>query len=169
MEGLELKSKGFTLLEVMIVLIMISLSISLVIPSLARFSKKIELRTAAQKVSTILRYCRNEAVQKGKVQQVLFNPELREIKVQSPKSSARAKEDIPAEDPNLEKKYILPPGVQIKEVKIPASAESDSLSMIEFYPNGGSSGGSVVLESQDLKGYRIKVDFLTGLVGVEGI
>ena len=115
MEGLELKSKGFTLLEVMIVLIMISLSISLVIPSLARFSKKIELRTAAQKVSTILRYCRNEAVQKGKVQQVLFNPELREIKVQSPKSSARAKEDIPTGDPNLEKKYILPRGYRSRK------------------------------------------------------
>jgi hypothetical protein len=39
--------------------------------------------------------------------------------------------------------------------------------MIEFYPNGGSNGGAILLDSQDRMGYKIKVHLLTGMVEVE--
>lgn len=87
-----MRKNGYSLLELIIVLILISLSAALVTPSLSRFSKTIELKAAAKKVSGILRYCRSEAVNKGLIYQVIFNPELREVKVQSIELNEEKKE-----------------------------------------------------------------------------
>ena len=70
-----MKGRGFSLIELMVVLILISLSIALVTPSFSRLSRGIELKGAAKKVSAILRYCRSEAVNKGQTYQALYDPE----------------------------------------------------------------------------------------------
>jgi general secretion pathway protein H len=160
------KNKGFSLIELMIVLILISLSISLVAPSLSRFSKNIELKTATKKISAILRYTRNEAVHRGKVQQVLFDSNTREVRIRVVEEVAGAGDEETsgrAEAP----KYPLPTGIQIKEIKIPAPQYPTEVPTIEFYPNGGSNGGSIVLDNEGNKGYKIDVHFLTGIVRIE--
>ena len=43
------------------------------------------------------------------------------------------------------------------------------MNLIEFYSNGGSNGGTILLESEGQKGYKIKVHFLTGMVEVEKV
>jgi hypothetical protein len=74
------------------------------------------------------------------------------------------------EEPKFqEKRYVLPSGIQMGEVKIPSPEFSSDLPTIEFYPHGGSNGGTIVLEMQDRKGYRIKVHFLTGMVEIEEV
>jgi hypothetical protein len=59
--------------------------------------------------------------------------------------------------------------VDIKEVKADSPQYPSDYSVIEFYPNGGSNGGTILLDSQDRKGYRIKIDFLTGVVKIEKV
>jgi len=163
-----MRSKGFSLIELVIVLILLSLSVSLVVPSLFHISRRIELRGAAKKVSGILRYCRSEAINKGMVFQVLFNSELREVKVQSVKLTEEKAEDE-KQDKLSEKIYSFPEGINMREVKVSSAQYPSDFPTIEFYPNGGSNGGSVLLGSQDQRGYRIKVNFLTGLVEIEEI
>jgi general secretion pathway protein H len=146
-----MRTKGFSLIEMLIVLILISLSISLVAPSFSRLSKTVELKGVAQKVSGIFRYCRSEAVNKGKDYQVLFDSDTREVKVQSiVLEEEEKKESIQS--------YPLPKGIQIK---------GDN--PIEFYSNGASNGGTILLESEGHKGYKIRVHFLTGIVEVEKV
>ncbi|MFH1756610.1 MAG: GspH/FimT family pseudopilin [Pseudomonadota bacterium] len=164
-----MKDRGFTLIEMVIVLILIGLSISLVAPSLSRISKTIELRAAVKKVSAILRYYRSEAVQTGKIQQVLFDPDLREVRIYPidiniPEGEKEKREE--RQEPL--RKFPLPEGIQMKELNFPVSQHSADSPTIEFYPNGGSNGGSLLLDRQDHKGYRIKVNFLTGMVEVGG-
>jgi general secretion pathway protein H len=154
------KDKGFSLMELVIVMVILGLSVTLVTPYLSRFSKTIELRAATKKISGILRYYRSEAIQQGKVYQVLFDSNLREVRIQSVE---RTEEKI------LKNKYPLPAGVQIKEVNIPAVQYTDDLPAIEFYPSGGSNGGSILLDSPDRKGFRISVHFLTGMVVIEAM
>jgi type II secretion system protein H len=165
----EVKNNGFSLIELIVVLLIISLSISLVIPSLSRFSRTIELKAAAKKVSAILRYYRSEAVNKGKVYQVLFDSDLREVKVQSMEATEGEREEGRKEDKALLKTYLLPEGVHIKEVKVESPQYPADLPTIEFYPNGGSNGGAILLDSQDHKGFKIKVHFLTGIVEIEKV
>jgi general secretion pathway protein H len=160
-----MKDRGFSLIELMVVLILISLSIALVTPSLSRFSRTVELKAAAKKVSGILRYCRSEAVNKGQVYQALFDSNLREVRVQSMES--KEEKDEKWEGKATKKTYSLPEGIRMKEVDIPSPQYPSDLPLIEFYPNGGSNGGAILLDTQDRTGYKIKVDFLTGMVRIE--
>jgi type II secretion system protein H len=160
-----MKNEGFSLIELMVVLILISLSIALVTPSLSRFSRTVELRAAAKKVSTIFRYCRSEAVNKGLVYQTLFDSNSREVRVQS--MARNEEKDEKGKEKISEKAYLLPEGIRMKEVDNPSSQSPPGSPLMEFYPNGGSNGGTILLDSQDRIGYKIKVDFLTGMVKVE--
>jgi type II secretion system protein H len=160
-----MKNKGFSLIEMMIVLILISLSIALVTPSLSQFLRTVELKGAAKKVSGILRYYRSEAVNKGRVYQVLFDSNLREVRVQS--MELKEEKDEKTEEKITPMTYSLPEGIRMKEIDIPSPQYPSDFPLIEFYPNGGSNGGSILLDSQDRKGYKIEVHFLTGMVKVE--
>ena len=167
-----MKDKGFSLMEVIIVLTILVLSISLVTSSLSNLSRTIELKAAAKKVSGILRYYRSEAINKGLVYQVLFDSELRAVKVQSISLTEPADEkeaDGKKGGEGARTLYGLPEGVRMKELDFPSPEYPCDLPAVEFYPNGGSNGGSVLINSPERKGYRIKVDFLTGMVGIEKV
>ena len=173
-----MKNKGFSLIEVMVVLILISLSMFLATPLLSRFSKTVELKGAAKRISAILRYSRSEAVNRGKVYQVLFDSDLRQVNVQpieekeedeEAKDGTKDEAKDEAKDEPKRKTYTLPKGVDIKEVKANSPQYPSDYAVIEFYPNGGSNGGTIRLDSPDRKGYRIKVHFLTGIVEIEGV
>jgi len=150
------RNKGFSLIEVVVVLTIISLSVALVMPSLSRFSRSIELKAVAKKVSAILRYYRSEAVNKGQVYQVLFDSDLKEVRVQS----------IDSASPPV-KTYPLPEGIHLKEVKVESPEYDSDIPAIEFYPSGGSNGGTIILDGQGGIGYKIRVHFLTGSVEIE--
>jgi general secretion pathway protein H len=165
-----MKNKGFSLMEVIIVLTILVLSISLVTSSMSNLSRTIELKAAAKKVSGILRYYRSEAINKGSVYQVLFDSESRAVKVQSISLMEPADEKEADEKKGGEAAktlYGLPEGIQMKELDFPSPEYPCDLPAVEFYPNGGSNGGSVLLDSPERRGYRIKVDFLTGEVKIE--
>jgi Tfp pilus assembly protein FimT len=100
----------------------------------------VELKGAAQKVSGILRNSRSEAVNKGKVYQVVFNSQSREVSVHSMEPSEE--KDERKEGPIPAKTYLLPEGIQMKGDPTTSSSSTSELSPIEFYPNGGSNGGT---------------------------
>ena len=177
-----MKNKGFSLIEVMVVLILISLSMFLATPLLSGFSKTAELKGATKKISAILRYSRSEAVNRGKVYQVLFDSDLRQVNVQPIEEKEEDEEakdgtkdgtkDVTkdeAKDEPKRKTYTLPKGVDIKEVKANSPQYPSDYAVIEFYPNGGSNGGTIRIDGQERQGYRIKIDFLTGVVSIEKV
>jgi prepilin-type N-terminal cleavage/methylation domain-containing protein len=169
-----MKNRGFTLIEMVVVLVLISLSIALITPSLSSFSKRVEMKATAKKVSGILRYFRSESIQKGRVYQILFDSGTGEIRIrvlekEEKEGEGKSEEKKGAEEAKTqEMRYPLPGGVLIREVKIPSPEFPSDLPTIEFYPTGGSNGGAILLEMQDQKGYWIKVHFLTGIVEIEG-
>lgn len=160
-----MKDGGFSLIELLVVLILLSLSLALVAPSLSKFSRTVELKGAAQKISAILRNSRSEAVNKGKVYQVVFNSQSREVSVHSIEPTEESNET--RESPVPERTYLLPEGIQIKGEPTTSSSPSSELLPIEFYPNGGSNGGTILLDSPERLGYRIQVHFLTGMVDIK--
>ena len=162
-----MKGRGFSLIEMIVVLVLIGLSVSLVIPSLSRISKTIELKGASQKISGILRYCRSEAVNKGQIYQIFLDADLREVRVQRMESSEMREESEKKEEKPFKRTYSLPSGINMKDVKLASPLYPSDFPTIEFYPNGGSNGGSFLLNSEERGGYRINVHFLTGMVNIE--
>jgi len=167
------KGRGFSFIELIVVLVLLSLSIALIAPSLFRFSKSVELKTAAKKVAAILRYSRSEAINKGKVYQVIFDSNLMVVKVQTVESEGQEeqekKEQEKKEEKDTSKVYALPSSIQMKELKVESTQYPSDLPAIEFYPNGGSNGGDILLDTPSEKGYKIKVNFLTGTVVIEKV
>jgi general secretion pathway protein H len=162
--------KGFTLIELIVVLTVLGLGIILAYPSFGRMTRGVELKAAAKKVSAILRYYRSEAVQKGRAFQVVFDMDTREIRARA----VRAEENEEGEKneetvPKEKERYLLPEGIQVKDMKIPTSQYPSEYPVIEFYPNGGSNGGSFVMERENSKAYRIQVNFLTGVVDLKEV
>jgi prepilin-type N-terminal cleavage/methylation domain-containing protein len=166
-----MKERGFSLIELIIVLILFGLSFSLATPSLSRLSKAMELKGAVKKVTAILHNFRSEAVNKGKVYQVIFDTELREIRVQSPETEESKEEEKEQDEKRTfrPKTYFMPGGILMKEIEVASPQYPLDVPSIEFYPNGGSNGGSLVLDTEGRKGYKIKVHFLTGMVEVERV
>jgi general secretion pathway protein H len=161
------RERGFSFIELMVVLILFSLSIALMAPSFGRFSKSIELKSAAKKVAAILRYYRSESANQGKVYQVSFNVNTREVKVQRIEPDESKEEGEKQETPGMARTFLLPEGVQLKEVTVEAPQFPSDLPAIEFYPNGGSNGGDILLNTAEHKGFKIRVRFLTGSVVIE--
>ena len=162
-----MNDKGFSLIEVIVVLLIIGLTIALVTPSLSRFSSTVELKASAKKISAILRYYRSEAINQGKVYQIFFDSDLNEVRVQPAASTEEKGESEKKGENDAQKTYALPKGVHIKEVKVELTQYPSDLPTIEFYSNGGSNGGTITLDSQDRQGYKIEVNFLTGIVALQ--
>ena len=169
-----MKDRGFSLIEIIVVLVLLSLSVALIAPTLSRFTKSVELKGAAKKVAAVLRYCRSEAINKGKVYQVAFDANLMEVRVQSIEVEAqeeaeKGEETEKKEAKNTPKVFSLPRDIQMKELNIESTQYPSELPAFEFYPNGGSNGGDVLLDTQSQKGFKIKVNFLTGAVVIEKV
>jgi type II secretion system protein H len=162
-----MRNRGFSLIELIVVLVILSLSISLITPSLSRFLRTVELKGAAKKVSGILRHSRSEAVNKGLVYQVVFDSDSREIRVQSLESTEAKKEEKNKKEGEVpQRAYSLPDGIRFEKVDVASPQYSSDLPAIEFYPNGGSNGGSILLDGEGRNGLSIEVHFLTGIVKV---
>ena len=166
-----MRDRGFSFIEILVVLVLLSLSAALISPSFSRFLKTVELQGAVKKVSAILRYCRSEAVHRGNVYRVIFQPETRGIKVESIESSEEEEKEEGKESKSKSpaRTYTFPEGIQMKEVKVEPPQYASDLPSIEFYPSGGSNGGTILLGAEERSGYRIKVHFLTGAVTVEKV
>ncbi len=153
------RSRGFSLLELIIVLIIISLLAVLVTPTLTKTISHMEIKSSAKKISAILRYCRNDAVNKNRIYQVNFNPESNLIAV----FAAEEGQD----SLNMRSSYPLPKDIRMEKIEVGKTLFESTLPSFEFYPNGGANGGTAVVRGGEGIGYAIQVDFLTGTVKIE--
>ncbi len=143
-------------MELVIVLVLIGLSAALAAPSLSKIAKRIELRAAAQTISGILRYYRSEAVHKGKVQQILFDTDRREVRVQVVATDPEKGEKETEEKKGPAKKYALPGGIQMKEIKIPPPSIPRMCLRLNSIPTGGRMEGPSLWKNPSTKDTRSK-------------
>jgi general secretion pathway protein H len=152
-------SRGFSLLELVIVLLIISLLALLVTPRLTKTISHMEVKSAAKKISAILRYCRSDAINKNRIVQVNFDTESNLISVMSA--------DEGEENPIMRNSYLLPKVIRMEKIEAGKTILENALPSFEFYPNGGANGGTAVVRGGEGRAYTLQVDFLTGGVKVE--
>jgi len=170
-------SRGFTLLELMVVLFIIGLMTALVTPRLIGSLTKLNLKTSAQKISSSLRYARSQAVSQQIIYHAVFDFEKNGLFIEAEKPQddedaylkaelESAETDSTKAGENRTEFYLLPEDVKIEKA-VTANDEIDSgLFDIVFYPTGNSSGGSVILVDEKERRFQISVDFITGIVSL---
>lgn len=164
------KNSGFTLLELLVVLMIMGIVSAFVGPKLAGSISNTDLRTASKKIAALLRYARSQATSQGVICGILFDFEKGRISIVTKQGRAEAAQD---KDNSAEKEkemvgrsktYNLPDGVRLEKA-ISGNSEIDSgLFEIIFFPSGSSSGGRVTLVNKRGRRYAISVDFITGTV-----
>jgi general secretion pathway protein H len=152
-------SKGFTLLELVIVLVIISLLTAILTPNLTRTLSHMEAKGAAKRVAAILRYCRSDAVNKGRVNLVSFDTASNLVAVYSIEGEEA--------EPTAQKFYPLPGSVKMEKIEVGKTLYDSSFPTIEFYRNGGSNGGTASIQGEKSEAYLIRVEMLTGGVKIE--
>ena len=152
-------SRGFSLIEMIIVIVILSLLVMFVTPRLTKSLQHLEVRSASKKISAILRTCRSESVNRGRIYSMSFDTTSRLLSVQSMEEGE--------EKPAVERSYPFPEEVQIEKIDVGKTLLESSLPAFEFYPNGGSNGGTALVRRVESRAYSILVDSLTGTVKVE--
>ena len=160
--------RGFTLLELIVVMIIVSLMSAVVGPSVAGSLSKMNLKTAAKKTAASLRYARSRAVAENTIYIARFDFEQNRLLIISgfdmPIKNKTDKNNIDEKNTEKSKRYVLPEGVRFKKGILAEDEVDSGLFDIVFSPGGSSSGGGVVLADERGKEYEIGVDFVTGTV-----
>ena len=142
------RSRGFTLLELLVVLVIASLAISLVGPAFQRLLPGLTLETESRKLMALLRHARSQAILSGSVVAVSQDAESGGLLL-----SYR------------EQPYLLPGRLSLALEPGPAQGETAlGVTEILFYPRGDSSGGSLILSLEEGRSEVIEVEWLSGRV-----
>ncbi len=151
-----IKNSGFTLLELIIVLIIIGLAASVTFISIGIAHKKAVIREAAKRYYLSLRQARVLAATKKMETAVVLSEEGNSYQIVRvlKKQSSEGEEE---ESFVLIKRVNLPQGVTIQG------------DIIYFYPLGGSSGGRVIIEDTQERAYGIRVNDITGKIKLKRI
>ncbi len=169
--------RGFSLLELIVVLLIISLMMALVSPRLIGSLTKMNLKTSAQKISSSLRYARSQAVSGQITYKADFDFENNRMTIQPENPvdnefSYFKDETEPMETSDSSEKqhttesYFLPDGIHFEKALIGTDEINSGLFTVMFYPAGNSSGGSIVLIDEKERRFQISIDFITGVINL---
>jgi general secretion pathway protein H len=141
-------NRGFSLLELILVLAVLSISLTIVVPNLGKGLVEREVRTSALGLAALARDLRGRALTDGLPQQLL---------VSAPQNRYAA--------PKV-REVQLPASLRIMSIDGGESVERD-VRRFYFFPNGSSLGGQIVIADAEKRFfYSIKLEPLTGRVQV---
>jgi general secretion pathway protein H len=141
-------SRGFTLIELVVVLAILGLVMVLAVPAADRFMPGAELRAAARTVAAVLREARAHAIRDNREVPAVVNLDSRIIWIEPAGRPAQL-------------------GRRLGIALYTATSElvDEGTGRIRFFADGTSTGGRVSL-SNDGREYHVLVDWLTGRVRI---
>lgn len=156
--------RGFTLLELVVVVTIMGVAFSLVLPALGRGLRQWRLQGAVREIVTLMKFTRNQAVSRRVPLQVILD-RSRHVYWLDNADTPVLSDPHQAEEKGI-RLSALPAGLRFGEATVGGLRVQDRQVGIPFFPRGGSTGGEVQVLDDRGKGYRIRVDPMTGHAGV---
>lgn len=142
-------SRGFTLLELLLVLLLLGLVYALAGPMVSGGSAGLELKSATRQLAAGLRKARGIAITERHEAVLTVNVEARTFSVTGD-----------------EKTYSLPQRLELAIFTAQSELIRDKIGNIRFFPDGSSTGGRVTVSAPGAK-QMLDVDWVTGRVTIE--
>jgi len=148
------RDQGFTLLELIIVVLVIALVMAVTYPSMSRGSTNIRLRTTGRDILNTFRYAREKAVTEQTGMRVVVDREKQELTLS----------DDLGDGP---RSYELPRNVKIHRMALAGTEVTKGPLIVRFLPNGSAENAEVLLISDTGAYLRIITDPVTGGARIE--
>ena len=165
-------ASGFSLFELLVVILIISLISALVMPRMAASLPGVKLKSTARAVAASLRYARSRAVYESTPYIAIFDNIQNFLAVEPIETPMDAAESNGIRKilnmSKLQKVYEFPEGIEFDFSNDTAADEDPDVFAIFFFPRGDSTGAKIVLKNLRRKQYTITVDRITGLVEIGG-
>jgi len=161
--------EGFTLIELIIVLVILSVITALVVPSLTRSLSRMNVESTARRVASALRLARSLAVTEKVPYGAMFDMNADMLIVISYQQTAEEGDSLEPEANHRvpPRVYMLTDGVHLKEgVALNGETVTTGVFQVAFFPGGGTSGGEVVLGDDEGRSFSIALDRITGSVRI---
>jgi general secretion pathway protein H len=142
------RDRGFTLLEILIVLALMAIVAGFVMPMFGGPISTSELRASARQLAAGLRLAQSEAVAQRRETFLVLDVAGKRFKVDN--------------DPH---EHRLPSKIELKLFTAQNDLVSESVGSIRFFPDGGSNGGRITVASGERK-FDVDIDWLTGRVAI---
>ncbi|WP_354447956.1 pilus assembly FimT family protein [Ottowia thiooxydans] len=149
--GRSLRTSGFTLIEIMVVMALMALLVGLVPIAFGRLSESAQYRETVRAILTDMRTARYLAQSGGSDVRFAVNLNQRSFGVEG------------------RKRHTVPEPLQIRAVMAQQESGADGDMAIRFLSSGGASGGSVDLLRPSGGGVRLRVDWFSGRVEQEPV
>jgi general secretion pathway protein H len=169
---------GFTLVELIIVLVLLSVATALVVPRLAGSLGRMNAESTARRISSALRFARSHAVTEKVSYLAIFDMDTHTLSVMAtPRSDEKESDEADPDDtdsnnaeisgPQGPMVYILSDGIRFKEgVPLDGETVTTGAFVMGFFPGGGTTGGKVILQDDRERVFSVVLDRITGSVKV---
>jgi len=141
--------KGFTLLELVVVLFVVVLGFSVIGLNLSSGNDSTEIKAAARDIVSALRYARGQALMTHEEATVALD-----LSDNSYTVSGR------------DKLYHIPEAIDVTVVTAQTELTGEGTASIRFFADGSSTGGRVTLERGNAS-WKIDINWLTGQIELE--
>jgi len=142
------RASGFTLIELMAVLVLLALAMTAVTFSFSKSLQSAKIRGASRDLVAALRYTRGQAIVKGKQEVLLLN-------LDDNSYNAPGKNSIK-----------LPKGMGLRLTTAESELTGGNSGGIRFFPDGSSTGGHISV-FQGQREWRVNVAWLTGDIALD--
>lgn len=146
--------QGFTLLELLIVVLVMALALAVSYPSLSRGSASIHLRATGRDVLNTFRYAREKAVTEQIGMKVTVDREKQRLILTNDLGDGT-------------RTYAMPGDVKIHRIALGSSEITNGPVIVRFLPNGSSDSAEVLLKSDAGSFLRVISDPITGGAHIE--
>ncbi len=143
------KSAGFTLLELIVVVLVMALAVGVTYPALTHGSAIFQLRSAGREVLNTFRYAREKAITQQQRLKIVVDREAQNIVFSDEFDSGV-------------RTMSMPHHVRIVKVMLEGHEILQGPLVVHFLPNGSSENAEVVLGSDSGSVLRIVTDPITG-------
>ena len=147
---------GFTLVELIVVLVLISVSLALAAPTISHSIERAQFRKDVRSVTTMLTLTRSQAITQKIPYGTYIDHDNLTVWVDPYKKNR--------ENPTKDATQTYLSNTNTLRVVIQKRSETKGISALIFHPNGSSSGGTFEMHSPRKKdSIEIKLNILTGL------